>query len=382
VEATKEIGECKIRRFAPTYLLSGTSTHYRKRTKMHFGREEDVATQTLLEYVWLDVNDQLRSKIKITSIEINDLRDVPLWGYDGSSTGQAPGDDSDRKLIPVKIYHNPFHFSGWLVMCSTEKREAITFVDSDSYWFGFEQEYFITKQSTQFGQKAKPVGWPEGLVIPGPQGPYYCGVGASKVAGRDIVTDHMEACIEAEIPITGTNAEVALGQWEYQVFSKGAKNAGDDLWMSRYLLERIAEEHDCDINREPKPIKGDWNGSGMHTNFSTNEMRNNSSHEVYMQVLEALKERHAEHIAVYGKDNDQRMTGKHETASIDEFTYGEGNRGASVRIPPETVESNYTTGYLEDRRPAGNANPYDITKAIIETITPTRKINDQGVGNH
>jgi glutamine synthetase len=316
--------------------------------------------KTVLEYVWLDANEQLRSKIKVAEGDIDKLELVPVWGYDGSSTGQASGEDSDCKLTPVKIYHNPFHFNGWLVMCSTEKREAITFEDSDDYWFGFEQEYFIMNGHN------KPLGWTGGE--PGPQGPYYCGVGASKVAGREVVSDHMIKCIDAEIDITGTNAEVALGQWEYQVFSKGAKNAGDDLWMSRYILERVAEEYGYDINIEPKPIKGDWNGSGMHTNFSTDEMRNNSQLGVYTDILDKMKDRHAEHIAVYGKDNDQRLTGKHETASIDQFTYGEGNRGASVRIPPETVGSDYTTGYLEDRRPASNANPYDITKAIIDTI--------------
>ena len=316
--------------------------------------------KTVLEYVWLDANERLRSKTKVAEGDINKLELVPAWGYDGSSTGQAPGEDSDCKLTPVKIYHNPFHFGGWLVMCSTEKREAITFEDSDDYWFGFEQEYFITNGTN------KPLGWENGE--PGPQGPYYCGIGASKVAGREIISDHMTKCIDAEIDITGTNAEVALGQWEYQVFSKGAKNAGDDLWMSRYILERVAEEHGYDINIEPKPIKGDWNGSGMHTNFSIDSMRNNANKGIYDSILDKLEEKHDEHIAVYGKDNDQRMTGKHETASIDEFTYGEGNRGASVRIPPETVGSDYTTGYLEDRRPAGNANPYDITKAIIDTI--------------
>ena len=316
--------------------------------------------KTVLEYVWLDANEKLRSKTKVAEGDINSIEKVPVWSYDGSSTDQASGYRSDCILTPVKLYHNPFYPKGWLVMCSTEKREEITFEDSDDYWFGFEQEYFITNGT------GKPLGWAKGE--PGPQGPYYCGVGASKVAGRKVVEDHMSKCIEAEIDITGTNAEVALGQWEYQVFSKGAKNAGDDLWMSRYILERVAEEHDCDINIEPKPIKGDWNGSGMHTNFSIDKMRNDSNLDVYISILDKMKDRHADHIAVYGKDNDQRLTGLHETASIDQFTYGEGNRGASVRIPPVTVESNYKTGYLEDRRPASNANPYEITKVIIDTI--------------
>ena len=228
--------------------------------------------KTVLEYVWLDANEKLRSKTKVAEGDINTIEKVPVWSYDGSSTDQAPGSHSDCTLTPVKLYRNPFYPEGWLVMCSTEKREAITFEDSDDYWFGFEQEYFITNGT------GNPLGWSKGE--PGPQGPYYCGVGASKVAGRKVVEDHMSKCIEAEIDITGTNAEVALGQWEYQVFSKGAKNAGDDLWMSRYILERVAEEHDCDINIEPKPIKGDWNGSGMHTNFSIDKMRNDSNLDV------------------------------------------------------------------------------------------------------
>ena len=315
--------------------------------------------KTVLEYVWLDANERLRSKTKVAEGDINTLEKVPSWGYDGSSTGQAPGEDSDCKLTPVKIYHNPFHFDGWLVMCSTEKREAITFEDSNDYWFGFEQEYFIMNNH-------KPLGWADGE--PGAQGPYYCGIGASKVAGREVVSDHMTKCIDAEIDITGTNAEVALGQWEYQVFSKGAKNAGDDLWMSRYILERVAEEHGYDINIEPKPIKGDWNGSGMHTNFSIDSMRNNANKGIYDSILDKLKEKHDEHIAVYGADNDQRLTGLHETQHISKFSYGESDRGASVRIPLAVVESNWQ-GYLEDRRPSGNADPYQVVKRIIDTLS-------------
>ena len=245
-------------------------------------------------------------------------------------------------------------------MCDSDKRKAITFEDKDSYWFGFEQEYFIMNGGN------RPLGWQ--AEDPGPQGPYYCGVGASKVAGRKVVSDHMLKCINAEIEITGTNAEVALGQWEYQVFSKGAANAADDLWMSRYILERVAEEHGYDINIQPKPVKGDWNGSGMHTNFSTDEMRHDADVELFVDICDKFSNRHAEHIAVYGKDNDQRLTGLHETHDIHTFSYGEGDRGASIRIPIETVDNNYKSGYLEDRRPAGNANPYDITKVIIDTI--------------
>ena len=326
-------------------------------------------SNTILEYVWLGANNELRSKTKVVSGEVSLVAEMPLWSFDGSSTEQAPGNHSDCILKPVKAYPNPFQVMTvndyYLVMCEVvddihNKRALIT-SDSNTYWFGFEQEYFIYRHG-------RPLGWPASSDAM-PQGPYYCGVGAENVAGRTFVDEHMQACLHAGIRITGTNAEVALGQWEYQVFGTGQKGAGDDLWMSRYILERLGEQFGFVINFEPKPIEGDWNGSGMHTNFSTDSMRTNSSMGHYMDILSKLNSRHDEHIAVYGKDNDKRLTGLHETQSIEKFTYGEGDRGASIRIPVETVDNHYKSGYLEDRRPASNANPYEITKVIIDTIT-------------
>jgi glutamine synthetase len=229
---------------------------------------------------------------------------------------------------------------------------------SENWWFGFEQEYFMYKDG-------RPLGWPEDGE-PREQGDYYCGVGEDNVVGREIVDRHTEACMNAEIGITGTNAEVALGQWEFQVLGKGVK-AGDDLWMARYILIKIAEKHGVSINLAPKPVKGDWNGTGMHTNFSNNEMRSHGTEDMMNKMCEALGKAHKLAIKEYGSDNDQRLTGLHETQSIDEFSYGVSDRGASIRIPIYTVQNDWN-GYLEDRRPAGNADPYRIIRHIVNTL--------------
>ena len=231
---------------------------------------------------------------------------------------------------------------------------------SDEWWFGFEQEYFMYKDG-------RPLGWPEGKKKPRPQGDYYCGVGEGNVVGREIVDRHTEACMNADIGITGTNAEVALGQWEYQVLGSGIR-AGDDLWMSRYILCKIAEKHGVSIDFRPKPQTGDWNGSGMHTNFSNQQMRTTGGQEVFESICKVLGTEHTTAMGVYGSGNEKRLTGKHETQNIKKFSYGEFDRGASIRIPIATVNNNWV-GYLEDRRPAANADPYKIMKHLVETIT-------------
>jgi glutamine synthetase len=223
--------------------------------------------------------------------------------------------------------------------------------------FGVEQEYTLYKDD-------RPFGWPE-KGFPHPQGKYYCGVGADEVYGRPVVEDHMESCLEAGLMISGINAEVMPGQWEFQVGPLSPLECADQLWLSRWLLYRLGEEYDAYAKLDPKPMPGDWNGAGGHTNFSTEAMRAEKGIEVIKAAAEKLGKFHEQHIAVYGADNDQRLTGKHETCSIHEYRYGVGDRGASVRIPVRV--SNEGKGYLEDRRPAANLDPYQIFTAILET---------------
>ena len=213
----------------------------------------------------------------------------------------------------------------------------------------------------------KPLGFPENG-FPIPQGRYYCGVGGDIVQGRKIAEEHLDVCIMAGLDITGINAEVMVGQWEYQIFAKGGKKASDDLWLSRFLLQRIAEIHEVSISFHPKPVKGDWNGSGMHTNFSNKEMREVGGKEMIEGICDTLSFYHEDHINVYGSENEERLTGLHETQHIQEFSYGVSDRGASIRIPISVVQNDWK-GYLEDRRPSANGDPYKITKRILETLT-------------
>jgi glutamine synthetase len=328
-----------------------------------------------LEYIWLDGYEpvpNLRSKTKIVEFDGEPvLEELPVWNFDGSSTRQAEGSSSDCLLQPVALFPDPARRNGLLVMCEVllpdgtphPSNSRATIPDDPGTWFGFEQEYFLYRDGV-------PLGFPrEGF--PAPQGEYYTGIGyknAGDVA-REIVDAHIDLCLEAGINLEGINAEVAKGQWEFQIFGKGSKRAADEVWLARYLLLRLCERYCVDVNFHPKPLgtEHDWNGSGMHTNFSTSYLREVGGEEYFEALMAAFDEVRDEHIAVYGPDNHMRLTGLHETAAIDDFTFGVANRGASIRIPHSFVGNGYR-GYLEDRRPNSLGDPYRIAGRILQTI--------------
>lgn len=389
-----------------------------------------------VEYVWIDADLNTRSKCRtVPTSDSVSVDKMPSWTYDGSSTGQAPGEDSDVILKPCALFKDPFRPTGGnlLALCETYTPEgepiptnyraaaAATFekYHDEIPWFGIEQEYTLFNIDG-----VTPLGWPKGG-FPGPQGPYYCGAGADRMFGRAISDAHYAACLYAGVKIAGTNAEgarahraqsarrapaarraapraprlapalthrrracpvgvapatlrpaaprraappcraVMPGQWEFQVGPCVGIDAGDHMWMARYLLDRVCESFNVVSTLKPKPIKGDWNGAGAHINFSTKKMREPGGLDVIYEACEKMRPKHAEHIAVYGEGNEERLTGAHETCSINEFKYGVADRGCSIRIPRETTAKGY--GYLEDRRPASNVEPYGATAKIMTT---------------
>ena len=210
-----------------------------------------------------------------------------------------------------------------------------------------------------------PLGWPNNG-YPGQQGPYYCSVGASRCFGRVISDAHYRACLYAGIQVSGTNGEVMPGQWEYQVGPCLGIAIGDQLFMSRYILGRVAEDFNVEISFAPKLFPY-WNGSGCHTNYSTKTMRAGTEGMPYIEkMMEKLSAKHKVHLDCYGTGNENRLTGKHETSSMDTFSYGVGNRAASFRIPSSTMAAN-GKGYIEDRRPASNIDAYVVGALLIDT---------------
>ena len=322
------------------------------------------------EYIWIDGQQptaKLRSKGKI--VPVGD--EPPIWAFDGSSTNQATSEESDCVLQPVFVCPDPIRGGdNKLVMCEVlltdmtphpSNTRAACAVAAERYadfdtWFGIEQEY-------TFFDGAKPLGWPVNG-FPAPQGGYYCGVGVDEVFGRDVVEAHMDACLVADLSFSGINAEVMPAQWEFQIGPVGTPAVADHLWLARWLLYRVGEDHGVSATLDPKPVRGDWNGAGAHTNFSTRQMR--ESYEPCIAAAEALGTRHDLHIKNYGDRIEERLTGLHETCSYREYRYGVRDRGASVRIPWQVARDQ--KGYIEDRRPNANCDPYTVTRLILETV--------------
>lgn len=322
------------------------------------------------EYIWIDGTDpvpHLRSKTRILSKG----EGIPMWGFDGSSTNQAEGSSSDCVLQPVWSGVDPFRGEPHvLVLCEVlnvdmsphdtntrfECEQTEDVYSQHVAWFGLEQEYTLFKDG-------RPLGFPKSG-YPAPQGPYYCSVGASNAHGRQIVERHLDLCLKAGLKVGGINGEVMPGQWEFQLGPLGPTEVSDQLWVARYLLERVAEEYEVTVSWEGKPVKGDWNGAGCHTNFSTKATREVQG--AYKRAAEALGTKVQEHIMNYGHDVEERLTGFHETCSHEEFRWGVSDRGASVRVPWHVALDG--VGYIEDRRPNANCDPYLVTHMITETV--------------
>jgi glutamine synthetase len=353
-----------------------------------------MTTVRQAEYIWLDgatPTQRLRSKTRVVAFPENEpvtLKAFPTWSFDGSSTYQAAGHDSDLILKPATFLPDPLRGAGhFLVLCEVLdpdgtphatntrahlRRALAAGAAEHEPWLGFEQEYTLLKGGT-------PLGFPASG-FPAPQGPYYCGVGADVAFGRPVVEAHTRACIQAGLMIYGINAEVLPGQWEFQIGYRGLPQesadpltVADHLWLARWLLYRIAEDQGVVPTLAAKPVKGDWNGSGLHTNFSTRATRAAGTGLAALgRAIKALGTRHAEHIAVYGAGLAERLTGLHETSSLHEFRDGVADRGTSVRIPRPVAAQGH--GYLEDRRPAANADPYRVAARLLETVC--------GLGGH
>ncbi len=327
------------------------------------------------EYIWIDADGNLRSKAKtLTQSSEIELSTFSKWNFDGSSTGQAVGDDSEVILNPVAFYNDPFRGeNSYLVLCDcydknmnpipTNTRRDANIIFNQVYsrhpLYGLEQEYVLYDRKTN-----RPIGWPKDS-YPEHQGKYYCGVGADRAFGREVANKHYKLCLDAGLSISGINGEVMPGQWEFQIGPCEGISAGDQLWVARYILHRVCEMYNVVATLAPKPEKGDWNGSGCHTNFSSLEMREEGGLDKIYEAIEKLSKVHAEHIEVYGS-NKERLIGTHETSSIDKFSFGVADRTASIRIPLFVENDGY--GYLEDRRPASDCDPYLVTSKIAETI--------------
>jgi glutamine synthetase len=334
----------------------------------------------ILEYIWLDVEGNCRSKTKVTNLKngLSNVSELSEWNYDGSSTGQADTGVSEVILKPVKYVADPFRITNesYLVLCETYKPDGTPLASNTRHnatkifamnsehsepMFGLEQEFFISRKTCGL---FVPVAFPDTQAVPSAQGDYYCGVGGSNVFGRDLIEQMLQKLLIAKIPITGLNAEVAPAQWEFQVCSTGV-DAADSLILLRYICNRVLEKQHLYMDIGAKPVQGDWNGSGCHINYSTNLMRGQGGFKHIESAIKNLSKNHEVHIRHYGSDNHMRLTGKHETSSMEKFSYSVAGRHTSIRIPSTTKADK--CGYFEDRRPSSSLDPYKCTALLHAT---------------
>jgi len=345
------------------------------------GKMTSYQNCVLAEYVWLDAHQVPRSKTKVLTCRPTKVSDLPVWNFDGSSTEQAEGHNSEINIVPRAIFDDPFRgyphvmvvtdcYNAWDDKPAIGNTRAACAEVHEKYakhdaWYGIEQEYTLMKPGKVGEKPTVPYGFNEDGTEPAPQGPYYTGAGYNVAIGRPIADDHLVKCLKAGVKITGINAEVMPGQWEYQIGPCRGVEIGDHMTMSRYIMLRVTESHKCVVSFDPKPADGDWNGAGCHTNFSVESMRKDGGLEVIKKVCEAFGQKAAEHIAEYGEGNEKRLTGQHETCSISQFKYGIADRGASIRIPRTAAQTG--KGYMEDRRPAANCDPYRVATRVMKT---------------
>lgn len=337
-----------------------------------------------LEYIWLDKEGIPRSKVR-TSWDpmpetLPELSNIPVWNFDASSTGQNIGKDTEAVLKPVRLYFSPLDKDYLLVLCQLDleydqqsevlnkpvkgfntrvwaSRVENQYKEQEP-WFGLEQEYTFLDSKTNL-----PINWDQ--YGGEKQGNYYCSVRYPYCQLNEIVRKHLRLCAEMGVRINGLNAEVMPGQWEFQIGPSGLLKAADDLIMARYILFRLSAQHQVKVTFHPKPMSGDWNGSGCHINFSTRSMRTEGGMDHIEHAIKNLERDHPKILKYYGEYNELRLTGEHETSSAQKFSWGVGTRHTSVRIPNQVVNQGY--GYLEDRRPASNIDPYIALAKLLDT---------------
>lgn len=348
----------------------------------------DVAKpfKVVADYIWLGGENEFRVKTRVLELNNISLESIPNWNYDGSSTGQATSDgNTEIILVPVYMKQLNSKKDHLIIVCATYYPNGTPLPNNhydyantifsqkqeEEPWFGLEQEYFIMDSNTH-----QPIGYEKHKNTI--QGQFYCGVGGINSYGRKIVNEHLNKCLDMGLNISGTNQEVAVGQWEFQIGPVSGIEIGHQMMLARYLLEITAEENGYYVSYEPK-LLSDWNGSGCHINYSTKTMREEGGLREILKAVIRLKNNHQKHIESYGKNNEKRLTGKHETSSMTEFTWGFGTRNTSVRIGNETNKNGY--GYFEDRRPAANVDPYLSCALIFETtiLSETNKPNENTI---